>query len=91
MSSLPPKDHRDLLKRALLKIDNLQAQLDKQREPIAIIGMSLRFPNGANDPEKFWQLLRAGVDCITEIPPSRWNLDDYYDPDPEAPGKMYTR
>ncbi len=91
MSTPPPKDHRDLLKRALLKIDNLQAQLDKQREPIAIVGMSLRFPNGANDPEKFWQLLRAGVDCITEIPASRWNVEDYYDPNPDAPGKMYTR
>jgi myxalamid-type polyketide synthase MxaB len=89
--STPPKDNRDLLKRALLKIDNLQAQLDKQREPIAIVGMSLRFPNGANDPEKFWQLLREGVDCITEIPASRWNVEDYYDPDPDAPGKMYTR
>ncbi len=91
MSTPQPKDHRDLLKRALLKIDSLQAQLDKQHEPIAIVGMSLRFPNGANDPEKFWQLLREGVDCITEIPASRWNVDDYYDPDPDAPGKMYTR
>ena len=91
MSTPPPKDHRDLLKRALLKIDNLQAQLDKQHEPIAIIGMSLRFPNGANDPEKFWHMLREGVDGITEIPASRWNVDDYYDPNPEAPGKMYTR
>ncbi len=91
MSTPQPKDHRDLLKRALLKIDTLQAQFDKQREPIAIVGMSLRFPNGANDPEKFWQLLREGVDCITEIPASRWNVEDYYDPDPDAPGKMYTR
>ncbi|NUO79482.1 type I polyketide synthase [candidate division KSB1 bacterium] len=91
MSSPQPKDHRDLLKRALLKIDNLQAQLDKQHEPIAVIGMSLRFPNGANDPEQFWQVLRDGVDCITEIPANRWNVEDYYDPDPNAPGKMYTR
>jgi myxalamid-type polyketide synthase MxaB len=86
-----PKDYRELFKRALLKLDDLQAKLDKLDEPIAVIGMSCRFPKGANDPEKFWQLLRDGVNGITEIPAGRWNADDYYDPDPSAPGKMYTR
>ncbi|MCG3153920.1 MAG: Phthiocerol/phenolphthiocerol synthesis polyketide synthase type I PpsC [bacterium] len=86
-----PKDQRELLKRALLKIDDLQARLDQLNEPIAVIGMSCRFPNGANDPESFWRLLRAGVDGITEIPPERWNVDEHYDPDPSVPGKMYTR
>lgn len=60
-------------------------------EPIAIIGMSCRFPGGANTPEAFWQLLRGGRDAISEIPVERWNIDAYYDPDPSAPGKMYTR
>lgn len=60
-------------------------------EPIAIIGMSCRFPGGANTPEAFWQLLRDGRDAITEVPAERWNVDAYYDPDPNAPGKMYTR
>ncbi len=86
-----PKDQRELLKRALLKIDDLQARLDRLNEPIAVIGMSCRFPNGANDPASFWRLLRAGVDGITEIPPERWNVDEHYDPDPSVPGKMYTR
>ncbi|MDZ7269345.1 MAG: type I polyketide synthase [candidate division KSB1 bacterium] len=87
----PSKDQRELLKRALLKIDDLQARLDRLNEPIAVIGLGCRFPNGANDPESFWQLLREGVDGITEIPPERWNVDAYYDPDPSVPGKMYTR
>ena len=59
-------------------------------EPIAIIGMGLRFP-GANNPESFWHLLREGVDAITEIPPERWNVDQFYDPKPATPGKMITR
>lgn len=59
-------------------------------EPIAIIGIGCRFP-GAKNPDAYWKLLRNGVDAITEVPPDRWNIDDFYDPDPSAPGKMNTR
>jgi len=61
-----------------------------EREPIAIIGIGCRFP-GAQDAEAFWQLLRDGVDAITEVPPDRWDLRAFYDPNPEALGKMNTR
>ncbi|MBU8897886.1 type I polyketide synthase [Corallococcus sp. M34] len=60
-------------------------------EPIAIIGMGLRFPGGADTPESFWELLDQGRDAISTIPASRWDLDAYYDPTPGTPGKMYTR
>ncbi|MDP9360665.1 MAG: SDR family NAD(P)-dependent oxidoreductase [Acidobacteriota bacterium] len=60
-------------------------------EPIAIVGVSCRFPGGADDPEKFWELLRAGRDAVTEVPRERWDIDRYYDPAPGTPGKMYTR
>ena len=46
---------------------------------------------GARDPEAFWRLLRDGVDAITEIPAERWDVDAYYDADPDAAGRMYTR
>ncbi|MDM8557193.1 type I polyketide synthase [Candidatus Parabeggiatoa sp. HSG14] len=59
-------------------------------EPIAIIGMSGRFP-GANDINEFWQLLREGCDAITEVPISRWEMNDFYDPNSDTPGKMNTR
>ena len=62
-----------------------------QPEPIAIIGMSCRFPGGVDSPVAFWSLLESGVDAITEVPPARWNIDEYYDPNPDAPGKMYCR
>jgi myxalamid-type polyketide synthase MxaE and MxaD len=52
--------------------------------------MSCRYP-GAPNLEAFWQLLRDGVDGITEIPSDRWDVDTYYDADPAAPGKMLTR
>ncbi len=60
-------------------------------EPIAIIGIGCRFPGGVNDLETFWQLLRDGVDAITEIPASRFDLDTWYDPRPATPGKVMTR
>jgi len=60
-------------------------------EPIAIIGLSCRFPGGANSPEQFWQLLEQSYDGGIEIPISRWNMDTYYDPDPDKPGKIYAR
>ena len=53
--------------------------------------MGCRFPGGADNPEAFWRLLRGGVDAITEVPPTRWSLDDLYDPNPDHPEKMYTR
>ena len=84
-------DNRVLLKRALLKLDELQAKLDRLHEPIAIVGLSCRFPAGANDPEALWQILRDGIDAIREIPPDRWDVDAYYDSNPGIPGKMYTR
>jgi acyl transferase domain-containing protein/acyl carrier protein len=60
-------------------------------DPIAIIGFGCRFPGDANDPDSFWRLLAGGVDAIREVPRERWDIDAYYDPDPGAPGKMYTR
>ncbi len=61
-----------------------------QKEPIAIIGIGCRLP-GASNPQEFWQLLCDGVDAITEIPKTRWDLDAYYNADPAAPHKMSTR
>jgi acyl transferase domain-containing protein len=60
-------------------------------ESIAIVGMGCRFPGGATSPEAFWELLQQGVDLISEVPAERWNVDDYYDPDPDVPGKTHTR
>ncbi|AGC47277.1 polyketide synthase [Myxococcus stipitatus DSM 14675] len=85
ISDLPP------LKLALLarKVESKLALA--LSEPIAIVGMGLRFPGGADSPESFWELLREGRDAIAPIPASRWDVDAYYDPTPGTPGKMYTR
>ncbi len=82
------------LKRALLAIEELQAKLEavekKRHEPIAIIGMGCRIPGGANDPEELWRLLREGRSGVREIASDRWDANAYYDPNPDAPGKIAT-
>ncbi|MEU3786084.1 SDR family NAD(P)-dependent oxidoreductase [Streptomyces sp900129855] len=59
-------------------------------EPIAIIGMSGRYPK-ARDLDEFWENLRAGRDCVTEVPTDRWDSDALFDPDPRAAGRSYSR
>ena len=61
-----------------------------QLEPIAIIGIGCRFP-GAPNPQAFWSMIRDGIDGISEVPESRWDVDDYYDADKTTPGKANTR
>jgi acyl transferase domain-containing protein/acyl carrier protein len=58
---------------------------------IAIVGIGCRFPGGISDPKGYWDFLLGRGDGIVDIPPDRWSIDKYYDPDPDAPGRMYTR
>ncbi len=63
----------------------------KEDESVAIVGMSCRFPGGANSPEELWEFLVAGGDAVKEIGLDRWDVDTYYHPQHNAPGKMITR
>ncbi len=72
-------------------VENPASNNPALREPIAIIGVGCRFPGGVNSPESFWRLLRDEVDAITEMPPGRFDIDEYYDPTPATPGKIITR
>lgn len=94
MTRSEPQGEHSPLQRAYLRIVELEAKLKaarRENEPIAIIGMACRFPGHANGPRQYWQMLSEARDAITEIPRSRWNVDALYSPDPQAPGKMYTR
>ncbi|MEM6363918.1 MAG: beta-ketoacyl synthase N-terminal-like domain-containing protein, partial [Planctomycetota bacterium] len=83
------------MRRALRAIEKLQANLAKSGshsdEPIAVIGLGCRFPGGATSPDAFWRMLRDGRDAISPVPSDRWDVDHYYDPNPETPGKIVSR
>lgn len=49
----------------------------KRFEPVAIIGMSCRFPGGSNSPQEFWELLQHAKDGISKVPLSRWDAELY--------------
>src|SRR5262245_22530216 len=84
-----------LEKQALLALRKMRSrvqELERQQfEPIAVVGLGCRFPGTATGPDAYWAVLRDGIDAISEVPRDRWDIDAYYDPDPDAPGKMYTR
>jgi acyl transferase domain-containing protein len=80
------------LKEAVVAIRKLKGELQKERaakkEPIAIIGMAMRYPGDVNNADDYWNLLEKGIDGITAVPPGRYDVEALYDADPNAQGKI---
>lgn len=59
--------------------------------PVAVIGMACRLPGGITSPQQLWEALLRGDDLVTEVPPDRWDADDFYDPEPGVPGRSVSK
>ncbi|WP_349294387.1 SDR family NAD(P)-dependent oxidoreductase [Streptomyces sp. HU2014] len=89
---------RDYLKKAAADLHDYRQRLQtveaKAHEPIAIVGMACALPGGIDGPEKLWQRLVEGADCVGPFPADRgWDLESLYDPDRENArrGTSYVR
>src|ERR1700757_664876 len=92
--SLNPQD--ELFERARKTIRELREKLRAAEgaslsEPIAIIGMGIRFPGCGSDVPQFWRMIVEGRDAVKSIPADRWDRDAYYASEAGVPGKINTR
>ncbi|MFG2139946.1 type I polyketide synthase [Streptomyces sp. NPDC048650] len=88
------KKLREYLKRAIAEGQQTRQRLEeteaRAREPIAVVGMSCRFPGGARSPEDLWRLVADGRDTLSGLPTDRgWDLDRLLSSDAEGPGRSH--
>lgn len=64
---------------------------DTSVTPIAVIGMACRLPGGIETPDQLWEALLRGEDLVTEVPSDRWDVEEYYDPEPGVAGRSVSK
>lgn len=59
--------------------------------PVAIVGVSGRFPGDASSPDRLWELISQGRSALAEVPKERYNIDAFYHPSAERQGAQNAR
>ena len=73
-------------------MEQASAEMEQQQHscPIAVVGLGCILPD-APDVGTFWKNLASGRDSISDVSPERWDPALYYDADPTAPDKTYSK
>ena len=83
------------LRDALREIRRLRSELTRAQRPgaapVAVVGIGCRFPGDVASPKAYWRLLENGQCAISPFPEGRWDRHAWFDPDPDAPGRIYTQ
>ncbi len=64
---------------------------EQYKDAVAIVGIGCRFPGGANDAEKFWDLISSGKDVVVPIPENRWDRKSFYNKNRNYKGKTVSQ
>jgi acyl transferase domain-containing protein/NADP-dependent 3-hydroxy acid dehydrogenase YdfG len=76
--------------KVMIKQEQNNQPMHTEDDDIAIIGLAGYYPM-AKDLDEFWENLKAGMDCITEIPIERWDYRKNYSPDRKKINKTYSK
>ncbi len=88
---------KDALRSARDRINTLQDEVDSLKasgadtQPVAVVGMSCRFPGGAYSPDTFFRLLQEGYDGVSDVPQQRFDMERWYHPRRGEAGKSYVK
>ncbi len=64
--------------------------MDAAEHAVAVVGVGAILPDAPN-AQTFWQNVINKRYSISEVPPERWRPEFYYDPDPKAADKSYSK
>lgn len=82
-------DGSDALRSAIAALRTARGALERRSEPVAVIGAGCRLPGGVDSLDGFAEFLRAGGDGVVDVPSDRWDHEQYFDPEPDTPGRSY--
>ncbi|MGW7047817.1 type I polyketide synthase [Streptomyces avermitilis] len=85
--------HLRAMNARLSEVTALNRELtERQHEPIAVVGIGCRYPGGVHGADDLWRLVAEGRDAISGMPVNRgWDVAGMYHPDPDVPGRTYSR
>lgn len=85
---LHSSDSADVAQVCTQHLYNAPVEGDDRLDPIAIVGMSCRFPGDGTNPDRFWEMVASKQSAWCEVPKDRFNVEAFYHPDTDRNGSV---